>query len=114
MSSVRDIPWRLSSQGFSEGQSPGHLVPAPPVSQNPNKNKAEVVQHKLCLQSSFGMSLFYNLGNDGNPSKVCGPRQQTRANLEYSQSYLLTLVLHEAQIIVTGEKAWMRGQCGRR
>ena len=86
VSSVRDIPWRRSSQGFPEGQSPGHLVPAPPVCQNPNKNKAEVVQHKLCLQSSFGMSLFYNLGNDGNPSKVCGPRQQTRANLEYSQS----------------------------
>ena len=29
------------------------------------------------------------------------------------RSILLTLVLHEAQIIVTGEKAWMKDQCGR-
>lgn len=29
------------------------------------------------------------------------------------RSILLTLVLHEAQIIVTGEKAWMKYQCGR-
>lgn len=27
------------------------------------------------------------------------------------RSILLTLVLHEAQIIVTGEKAWMKDQC---
>ena len=41
---------------------------------------------KPCLQSSFGItSHFYNSGNDGNPSKVYGRRQQTTANLEYSQ-----------------------------
>lgn len=29
------------------------------------------------------------------------------------RSILLTLVLREAQIIVTGEKAWVKDQCGR-